>query len=199
MAHLYLQEDPKVSVGGANDDPATIATPEQLGSFLLTYAAAGPTGQVAAAYAALAVGGTSQWVPIAGTVPGSTPIKYFSGQLTGLALGTVDGYLADVGNQFAMSTTEISYPVGSVGFTARILTIRVTANNLITDTTVSVLRNGVLPPGAELITLSIPALTTGEFSGFAMTPFVPGDYFDVLVENTNGGTGIITMSGRLET
>lgn len=66
MAHLYLQEDPKTSVAGSNDAPATIPTPEQLGSLLITYGATGSTGQTAAAYAALEVGGTPQWVPIAG-------------------------------------------------------------------------------------------------------------------------------------
>lgn len=67
MAHIFIQDDPKVSVGNANDDPATIPTPQQLGSLLVTYAATGPTGQFAAAYAALAIGGTAQWVPIAAT------------------------------------------------------------------------------------------------------------------------------------
>ncbi len=66
MAHIFLQDDPKVSVAGANDDPATIPTPEQLGSLLITYAATGTTGQTATAYAALEVGATAQWVPISG-------------------------------------------------------------------------------------------------------------------------------------
>ncbi len=67
MAHIFLQDDPKISVGDANDAPATIPTPEQLGSLLITYSATGATDQFAAAYAALEVGATAQWVPIAAT------------------------------------------------------------------------------------------------------------------------------------
>ncbi len=84
MAHLFLQEDPKVSVGDANDVASTIPTPEQLGSLLLTYDATGATGQTAAMYAALAIGGTAQWVPIAGAAPP----------------GNTNGYLYNGGAQF---------------------------------------------------------------------------------------------------
>ncbi len=74
MAHIYLQEDPKVSVADANDAASSIPTPEQLGSLLLTYAATGSTGQTAAMYAALAIGGTAQWVPVGATGGGSSPV-----------------------------------------------------------------------------------------------------------------------------
>jgi hypothetical protein len=68
MAFIFLQHDPLVSVGNANDNPATFPIPTQLGSFLVTYDG-GPTGP-AALYAALPTPNPA-WVPI-GT-GGSTP------------------------------------------------------------------------------------------------------------------------------
>ncbi len=85
MAHIFLQEDPKVSVADANDVASTIPTPEQLGSLLLTYAATGSTGQAADIYAALAIGGTAQWVPVgagSSNAAGPSGIDHVTGDVT---------------------------------------------------------------------------------------------------------------------
>ncbi len=66
MAHLFLQQDPKVSAGNADDVPATIPTPEELGSFLVTHDGAGNLGKI---YSALLVAGVPTWVLI-GTASG---------------------------------------------------------------------------------------------------------------------------------
>lgn len=111
MSHLYLQEDPKVSVGGANDVASTIPTPEQLGSLLLTYAATGSTGQTAAAYGALEVNGAPQWVPIASAVPdfdaGPSGIDHVTGDVT-----TASGFPTYVTlNHSNIDATPVAVPI----------------------------------------------------------------------------------------
>ena len=117
MAHLYIQDDTKVSVGGSNDNPATIPTPIQLGSLLVTYAATGPTGQTAAGYAALAVSGTPQWVPFGAPGPagatgpsgsagatGPTGSVSDFGMFYGLTTGTGNGGATDYAATIAART-----------------------------------------------------------------------------------------------
>ncbi len=195
MAHVFLQEDPKVSVGDANDVASTIPTPEQLGSLLLTYAATGAADQVAVAYAALAVGGTAQWVPIA-AAGGSFVIKRFSGNLTGADDGVTTGYMADTGSEGPMSFSPMGYPAG-VDFVTHELTVNVTNNKLTGNTVVTLLKNGV----ATAIVLSIPAINTGEFSKTGTISYeagTPDDVFDLRVESTNGGAAnTIRMSATL--
>lgn len=61
MAHIFLQEDPKVSAGNADDNPTTIPIPEQLGSLLVTSNGDGTNGKI---YAALpsSIAPNPQWV-----------------------------------------------------------------------------------------------------------------------------------------
>ncbi len=190
MAHLFLQQDPKVSVGDASDVSTSIPTPEQLGSFLFTHLNGGSSGKI---YCAVLVAGVPTWVPIGGATP--AVIKFFSGALTGSG-GIVDGFIADTGN-LTMPVDENEYPAGTNGFTASFLTVRCPAgqNKMTTAVVVTLLKNGA-PTG---ITLSVPALTTGQFVSTPVTPvaYVPGDYFDVLVESNAGGANTIRMSVAL--
>ncbi len=185
MAHLYLQEDPKVSVAGSNDAASSVPTPEQLGSLLVTYSATGATSQSAAAYAALEVGGTAQWVPLTGGAGGSGGvIKWFSGTFAGGVVEGTVGFLADTG-LFSIKPTPVSYPVSSNGLTVSTLTVVVSNNSQTTETTVTLTKNG----GLTAITVSIPAGTTGEFTATGSVSYVSGDTFDLRADSVVGSNG----------
>ncbi len=101
MAHLFLQQDPKVSVANAEENPTTIPTPEQLGSFLVTTDASGNNGKLYTAVEILGVptwvlvgfasgGGGSGFVKADGTVPLTATWDVGGQRITGLTLVPVD-------------------------------------------------------------------------------------------------------------
>ncbi len=184
MSHIFLQQDPKTSVGDNDDVSTTIPTPEQLGSFLFTHLA----GTIGKIYCAVLVAGVPTWVLAGfGSVVGlGIPIKFFSGLLAGVDDELAQGYMADTGN-LALPATNSRYPAGPVGFTVSEMTVSVPPgeNSMATDTTVVVLHNGSVTG----LAVTIPTTADGQFSIAFSTVYAPGDYLDVLVSSESGGTG----------
>lgn len=177
MAHLYTQENPKVSVAGDNDAPTTIPTPDQLGSLLITYGATGPTGS-ALAYAALEMGGTAQWVPIAGTT-GATGA-------TG-PTGPSDGPTGPTG------ATGAAGPTGATGATGTTVAPGNT-NGYLFNGIGNNFTNGlaVIAPGAFTLTANSVIQIT-RHSNDASAIGIPS-----VVASTFGGPGMATFTVRAE-
>jgi len=114
----------------------------------------------------------------------------FSGTLTGLAVGTVNGYFTDSGS--AAISAPNSYPMP--GRVAKTLRVNVISNALTTATTIAIQKNGVNTG----LTLNYAGAATGIQTVTTDVTFSSSDTMDLIATNTNGTVGLINLSATLE-
>jgi hypothetical protein len=129
MAFIFLQDDPKIAVGNANDAPGTIPTPEQLGSLLVTTDGAGGAGKI---YAAVPAPIAPAWISVGqGTgvgIAGSGTPNRVAKFITPTTIG--DSQITDVtGGAVSISAaTSVSAIANGPGFGASLQAVNGTAS-----------------------------------------------------------------------